>query len=57
MEEKTLLTILLPNSFRETTSTIHIDRARDSDGGVSVDTLGRMLQRHTRRTFLTDVAK
>lgn len=57
MEEKTLLTILLPNSFRETTSTNHIDRARDSDGGVSVDTLGRMLQRHTRRTFLTDVAK
>lgn len=43
MEEKTLLTILLPNSFRETASTIHIDRARDSDGGVSVDTLGRML--------------
>lgn len=26
MEEKTLLTILLPNSFRETASTIHIDR-------------------------------
>lgn len=52
MEEKTPLTILLPNSFRETASTIHIDRARDSDGGVSVDTLGRMLQRHTRLTFL-----
>lgn len=45
MEEKTPLTILLPNSFRETASTIHIDRARDSDGGVSVDTLGRMLQK------------
>lgn len=58
MEEKTPLTILLPNSFRETASTIHIDRARDSDGGVSVDTLlGRILQRHTRLTFLTDVVK
>lgn len=53
MEEKTLLTILLPNSFRETTSTIHIDRARDSDGGVSVDTLGRMLQCYTCRNFQT----
>lgn len=51
MEEKTLLTILLPNSFRETTSTIHIDRARDSDGGVSLDTLGRML--YTCRNFQT----
>lgn len=57
MEEKTLLTILLPNSFRETTSTIHIDRARDSDGGVSVDTLGRMLQRYTCRKFQTGNVK
>lgn len=57
MEEKTLLTILLPNSFRETTSTLHIDRARDSDGGVSVDTLGRMLQCYTCRNFQTGNVK
>lgn len=57
MEEKTLLTILLPNSFRETTSTLHIDRARDSDGGVSVDTLGRMLQCYTCRHFQTGNVK
>lgn len=57
MEEKTLLTILLPNSFRETTSTLHIDRARDSDGGVSVDTLGKMFQRYTCRNFQTGNVK
>lgn len=42
MPEKTPLTILLPNSFRETASTIHIDRARDYD--IIEDTWARFTE-------------